>query len=227
MLTREMIERSLPPSLKSAATQELTDLVNQATSDPIVAEQIRDNFITYSVVLQEGKYKTTDYVSAITYVTHKLMGLSNKDAYAKTFPQRMNDLIAKGVCEKDIAAYVSAYHRGKMVNSIMERAMIPTWLLNQEAYQEAINRQLYLMKHAASEMVQTQAANSLLTHLARPKEAAPAININLAETSGMAEMRGMLTQLASQQIELIKQGVTAKSVADQAIIDVEAKDATN
>ena len=50
MLTRDMIERSLPPSLKSAATQELTDLVNQASSDPIVAEQIRDNFITYSDV---------------------------------------------------------------------------------------------------------------------------------------------------------------------------------
>ena len=65
MLTRDMIERSLPPSLKSAATQELTDLVNQATSDPIVAEQIRDNFITYSVVLQEGKYKTKDYLKKV------------------------------------------------------------------------------------------------------------------------------------------------------------------
>lgn len=227
MLTRDMIERALPPSLKSAATQELTDLVNQATSDPIVAEQIRDNFITYSVVLQEGKYKTKDYLNAIMYVTHKLMGLSNKDAYARTFPQRMSDLIAAGTSEKDISAYVSAFHKGKMVNSIMEKAVIPTWLLNQEAYQEAINRQVHLMKNATSEMVQTQAANSLLTHLARPKEAAPAININLAETSGMAEMRGLLTQLATQQIDLIKQGVTAKAVAAQPIVDVEAKDVSN
>lgn len=227
MLTRDMIERALPPNLKTAATQELTDLVNQATSDPIIAEQIRENFITYSVVLQEGKYKTGDYVNAISYVSHKLMGLSNKEAYGKTFPQRMSDLIAKGTSEKDIAAYVAAYHRGKLVNSILERAIIPTWLLNQEAHQEAINRQLWLMKNAASEMVQTQAANSLLTHLARPKEAAPAININLSETSGMTEMKNMLTQLASQQIELIKSGATARTVAAQTFVDVEAKDVTN
>ena len=43
----------------------------------------------------------------------------------------------------------------------------------------------------------------------------------------MAEMRGLLTQLATQQIDLIKQGATAKSVAAQSIVDVEAKDVTN
>ena len=72
-------------------------------------------------------------------------------------------------------------------------------------------------------MVCTQAANSLLTHLAKPKEAGPLVNIDMRESSGMNELRDTLTKLAQQQQALIQAGVTTKSIAEQDIIDVEAK----
>lgn len=221
MLTVDLVAKALPPNLKGAATQTLVDMINNAVADPILAEQVQQNFISYCGVLREGKFKTEDYLNAVTYVSHKLMGDSNQDAYFKTFPQRYQALVSKGVAPKDIAAYVAAYNRGKLVNLILEQTLVPTWVLNQHIYQEAINTQAELMRSAQSEFVRTQAANSILTHLAKPKEAGPLVNIDMRETSGMNEMKEMLTKLAQQQQELIQNGVSTKDVAAQRLFEAE------
>ncbi|MFA7188522.1 MAG: hypothetical protein WC117_00370 [Sphaerochaetaceae bacterium] len=217
MLTKKEIELSLPAHLKSSATQELADKVNAVTSDPIMAEHIRDNFISYVGVLREGKFKTEDYLNAVTYTSYKLMGYSNQDAYFKTFPARHQALVAKGTSSKDISAYVSAYHKGKLVTMIIEQSLVPSWVLNQDVYQKAINVQADLMLNAQSEKVRSDAANSLLTHLSKPKEAGPLINIDMRETSGMKEMQEMMMQIATRQREAIGAGVTTKEIAAQRI----------
>lgn len=221
MLTVQQVAQALPPNLKSAATQQFVDQINNIVSDPIVAEQVRENFISYTKVLQEGKFKTEDYLHAVTYVSFKLMGMSNQDAYCRTFPQRHAALVARGTPAKDIAAYVSAYHRGKLVNLILEQSLVPSWVLNQDAYQKAINTQVDLMTNAQSELVRTQAANSILTHLAKPKEAGPLVNIDMRENSGMNELKNMLVDLATKQRELISNGVPTKAIAEQPIIEGE------
>jgi hypothetical protein len=72
--------------------------------------------------------------------------------------------------------------------------------------------------------VRSDAANSLLTHLAKPKEAGPLINLDMRDTSGMKEMKELLVRMAQQQQGLIKDGVTAKEIAGSVIIDVEVQD---
>ena len=212
------VEKALPANLKSSATQGLVDKINQATQDPILAEAIRDNFISYTGVLQEGKFKTQDYLKAVMYVSYKLMGHSNKDAYFKTFPDRYQTLVAKGTSSKDMAAYVSAYNRNKLVNLIMEQTLVPSWVLNQHLYQKAINTQAELMQTAQSEKVRSDAANSILTHLAKPKEAGPLVNLNLNESSGMNELKDMLGQLAQMQVDKINKGVATQDIAGQTLI---------
>lgn len=212
------VEKALPANLKSSATQGLVDKINQATQDPILAEAIRDNFISYTGVLQEGKFKTQDYLKAVMYVSYKLMGHSNKDAYFKTFPDRYQTLVAKGTSSKDMAAYVSAYNRNKLVNLIMEQTLVPSWVLNQHLYQKAINVQAELMQTANSEKVRSDAANSILTHLAKPKEAGPLVNLNLNESSGMNELKDMLGQLAQMQVDKINKGVATQDIAGQTLI---------
>jgi hypothetical protein len=221
MLTRDMIEKALPANLKGAATQQLTDQINNVVSDPLIAEQVRNNFISYSGVLKDGKFKTEDYLHAVTYVSFKLMGQSNQDAYFRTFPARHTALIAKGTTPKDISAYVSAYARGKLVNMILEQSLVPSWVLNQELYQKAINVQADLMMTANSEKVRTDAANSILTHLTKPKESGPLVSIDMRETSGMTELTAMFTQLAHGQLMAIQAGVTPREIAAQRIIDIE------
>jgi len=224
MLTKDQVEAALPANLKSAATQQLTDKINNIVSDPIVAEQVRENFVSYSAVLREGRFKTEDYLNAVVYVSHKVMGLSNKDAYAKTFPARYAQLVAKQVPDKEISAYVAAYHKGKLVNLIMEQTLVPVWIVNQDVFQKAINVQADLMMNANSEKVRSDAANSILTHLAKPKEAAALVQVNVGENSGMSELKDMLASIALKQRELIEGGVDTRLIAAQPLIEGKVKE---
>lgn len=221
-LTVQQVATALPANLKGAATQQLVDQINNIVSDPLIAEQVRDNFMSYTNVLKDGKFKTEDYLHAVTYVSFKLMGLSNQDAYFRTFPARHAALVAKGTSSKDISAYVSAYNKGKLVNLILEQTLVPTWVLNQDIWQKAINTQADLMVNAQSELVRTTAANSILTHLAKPKAVGPLINLDMRESSGMNELRNVLTELAQKQRDLIASGTSStKEIADQRIIEGE------
>lgn len=226
MLTVDVVQQVMPPALKSVITQPLVDRINNAVTDPVIAENIRENFMSYTRVLQEGKFKTEDYLSAVMYVSFKLMGYTNQDAYCHTFPHRHATLVANGATAKDISSYVSAYAKGKLVNMILEQTLVPSWVLNQEIYQRAINTQADLMMNANSELVRTQAANSLLTHLSKPKEAGPLVNINLNETSGMNELKDLLQGVAKKQQEAIRDGVSTKDIAAQPLIEGTAKDVT-
>lgn len=224
MLTKEEVVKAVPATLRNSVSQALVDTINNITSDPLIAEQVRNNFISYANVLKDGKFKTQDYVSAVTYVSYKLMGYSNEDSYFRTFPQRHADLLAKGASKKDISAYVSAYHRGKLVNLIMEQSLVPTWVLNQDLYQKALNVQADLMVNADSEKVRTEAANSILTHLKKPEANGLQVNLNMQDNSGMAELKNTLAQLANQQKALIEQGVSAKEIAGSKLIEGEVVD---
>lgn len=209
----------------------MADTLNNITSDPIAAEQIRENFLSYSAVLKEGKFKTEDYINAVAYVSYKLMGYTNEDSYARTFPQRYATLLAKGTSKKDISSYVSAFHKGKLVNMIMEQSLVPTWVLNQDLHQKALNRLADLMVNATSEKVQSDSAIGLLAALKKPEAKGNfQIDLNQVESAGMKDMRDMLGQLAQQQRKLIEQGemktidVAASKLvnkpADQDVTDV-------
>lgn len=205
-ISLDEVRNALPTNLKSAATQNLVDLINNISTDPIMAENIRENFIGYTAVLREGRFKTEEYLNAVAYVSYKLMGYTNEDSYARTFPQRYATLLAKNTSKKDISAYVSAFHRGKLVNLIMEQSLVPTWVLNQDLFQKALNVQASLMMNANSEKVRTDAANSILNHLKKPENRDFQINMDMGETNGMKEMKDMLGQLAQQQQDMIRGG---------------------
>ncbi|WP_210210558.1 hypothetical protein [Brucella anthropi] len=207
LFTIEDVKRAVPQHLRASVTQGMADMLNNISADPIVLENIRSNFVGYSLIMKEGKFKTEDYISAVTYVSFKLMGYNNEDAYARTFPQRYAALLARNASKKDIAAYVSAFHRGKLVNLIMEQSLMPTWVVNQDLHQKALNRLADLMVNANSEKVQADAAIGLLNALKKPEAKGDfQINLNQNESSGMKEMREAIAQLAQQQRAAIENG---------------------
>lgn len=218
-LTVADVSQAVPANLKSAVTQQFVDTINNVVADPEVAQQVRDNFITYASVLRDGKYKMQDYLNAVTYTSFKMMDMSNHDAWCSTFPQRHAALVAAGKSKKDISSHVSMYAKGKLVAAVAEASFIPIWILNRDIQQKAINQLADKMMNAASEKVQVEAAGLLLTHLAKPKESGPLVNINMAESSGMNEMKDMLENLARQQQALIQGGATTKDIAGQRIFE--------
>lgn len=223
-LTKELVARALPGNLKAAATDALVDMINNISTDPLIADVIKENFLSYNSVLRDGKFKMEDYVNAVAYVSYKLMGDSNQDAYFKTFPQRYQTLLNAGRTPKEISSYVAAYNKGQLVNKILEQTLVPSWVLNQNLYQQALNTQFEIMNDPdVSPKVRSDAADSLLTHLAKPKEAGPLINIDMTETSGMNELKDALVKMAKQQQDLIAAGMSTKAIAAQDIIEVPAK----
>lgn len=215
MLTTTDIAEALPKHLRSAATQDLTDKVNSVSKDPEIAKNIRENFISHVTVLKDGRFKADDYLNAVAYVSYKMMGHTNQESYKRTFPNRYQTLVSKGMTDKDISAYVAAYNKNKLVNLIMEQTIIPAWVLNQDAFQKAINTQVELMTTAASEKVRAEAANSILTHLKKPETKQVELNLGVQEPEGMNELRTMLTSLAEKQQALIEGGVSTKEIAHQ------------
>lgn len=229
VLTVEQFKVALPDKVKKSVNQELIDQINQTLSDPDMYEAYRDNLLSYTQVMQDGRFKVTDYVNAVKYVSHKLMGASNLQAYIKTFPDKYQRFKSQGVADKDIASYVTAYNKSKLVNLIMEQTLIPAWVLNQDLYQKAINKQAELMMTARSEKVQSDAAAHLMNALKPPEVKKVELDIGMKEDSSIAALRASTLELARQQRLMVEAGaMNAQQVAHSKlvgqIIDVESKE---
>jgi hypothetical protein len=225
-LTVEQFKIALPEKLKKSVNQELIDQINATLSDPDMYESYRDNLLSYTQVMADGRFKIGDYVNAVKYVSHKLMGCSNIDAYVKTFPDKYQRFVNQGVASKDIASYVTAYNKSKLVNLIMEQTLVPSYVLNQDLYQKALNVQAELMISAKSEKVRSDAANSLLTHLKMPETQKVELDIAVKEDGSIAALRATTLELARQQRLMMESGaMNAQEVAhSKLIVDVEAKE---
>ncbi len=226
LMTVSLLQAALPKNLHGMATEEFADKINNMVYAPETLEEIRQNFLTYSKVLQDGRFKTEDYLAAVTYVTHKLMGYSNKEAYVRTYPDRYASLVARGSTDKDISAYVSAYSKNKLVGLILEQTMIPAHVLYQDAFHAAINTQIRLMTTSTSDKVQSDAANSILTHLKAPEIKKVQMEVGLSESDGLAELRGMMRELALNQRAAIEQRhMTPGAVAASKLVLTESEKA--
>lgn len=228
-LTVEQFKEALPDKFKKSVNQELIDSINATLAEPELYEAYRNNLLSYTKVLTEGRYTISDYINAVKYVSHKLMGCTNIEAYSKTFPDRIQKFTAQGTSSKDIASYVSIYNKSKMVNAILEQTLIPSYVLNQDLYQKALNTQAELMMTARSEKVRCDAANSLLTHLRPPEVKKVELDIGVKEDSSIQSLREATLQLARQQRLMLEAGmIDAQDAAHQSlVIDIEAKEVSH
>lgn len=220
MLTLDELKEAMPPQFKRSATQSLLDMVNDASQDPIAAQAIRENFVSYSSVLKDGRFKIEDYLNACTYVSFKMMEYNNQEAYQRAFPDRWQALRAAAKSKKDISSYVANYNKNKLVNLILEQSLIPSWIMNQDVYQKAIDTQLDLMVTATSEKVRTDAANSILTHLKKPETRKVELDIGVRDNSGIEQLRQTMTEMAERQMAMIKAGAKTKDIAHQSLVQI-------
>ena len=219
MLTLDQFKLALPDKVKKSINQELIDQINNTLSDPEMFESYRDNLISYTKVMADGKFKVTSYVDAVRYVSFKLMGCTNIEAYTKTFPDKYQRFVQQGVSAKDIASYVTAYNKSKLVNLIFEQTLIPSHVLNQDLYQRALNVQADLMINAKSEKVRCDAANSLLTQLKAPEVKKVELDIGVKEDSSIAALRATTMELARQQRLMVESGaMNAQEIAHGKLI---------
>jgi hypothetical protein len=221
-LTIDEFKHALPDKVKKSINQELIDQINKTLSEPEMYEAYRDNLVSYTKVMADGRFKIGDYVQAVKYVSHKLMGCSNIEAYSKTFPDKMVNFANQGVSSKDIASYVTAYNKGKLVNLIFEQTLIPSYILNQDMYQKALNVLAELMVSANSEKVKSDSAAHLLNALKMPEVTKVELDVKVSESSAIAQLRQTTMELARHQRMAIESGqMNAQDVAHSRVIEAE------
>ena len=218
-MSLETFQKALPPGRKNLASPLVLKTLNKILEDEDIGDIFRENLLSYTRILDNPNWKITEYIAAIKYVSHKLLGDTNTRAWAKVFPERLEKLQKRGASSDEIQNHVKAYNRGKMVTAILEQSLVPSWLLNQDKYQMAVNTQVQLMLSAKSEKVRSDAANSLLTHLKMPETAKVTVDMNLKEDDSISELRKVTMELAQMQRKQIQAGaLSAQDVALQKIV---------
>ena len=221
-LTMDVVRQVLPTKFARAITDENVAQWNLVTSDPDMAAYYRENFITYSKVLNEGKFTVDEYLNAVMYCSHRLAGETTKDSYLRVFPHKAAEWLVKGVKTKTQDAYVSMYNNTKLVRKIMEQSVIPIWVLNQDKAQAAINVLADLMDNADSEKVRSDSANALLNHLKKPDNLKVELDIGVKEGSELANLQKVMADLAQAQLAAIQSGgANALGIAESRIVEAE------
>jgi hypothetical protein len=217
-LTLEQFRDVLPKQVRGAISDTLIDAVNDAISNSELRENFRDNLLSYTSVMKDGKFKIESYINAVKYVSLKLLGSSNVDAYLKTFPDKHQWFISQGTSAKDISAYVAAYNKTKLVNLIFAQTLVPFHVLNADLYQKALNVQSELMYNAKSEKVRSDAAKSIMEALKPPEVVKMELDVK-DDNSMLAELRQTMVELAAMQHKNIELGISsAKDVAHSSLV---------
>lgn len=218
-LTIEEMRSALPPSLRKGVTDASLQNINATVSDPETHERYRENLLGFATVMREGRFKFDSYVNAVRYVSYKLMSKTNEESYALTFISKMQRFAAEGKGKKEISSYVHAYHHSKLVTILLEQSITPTWIVNQDLHQQALNVLADLMVTANSEKVRSDSADKLLTHLKQPETQKVEIDIGIKKDSSIDALRQATQALVAQSREALAAGqVTAQEIAEQPVL---------
>ena len=220
MLEIEAVKKLVPKTQRSLITQEFLDKIEASVSDSDIAEQFKENFITYLNVLSKGKYKMEDYISAVKYVSFKLLGYSNINAYAATFPERYQRLKDEG--QTQIEAFVSMYNKNQLVVQIYEQTIVPTHILNAPLHQEALNTLADMIRDdSVRGMTKVKACEAILAYTKQPEIIKGELTIGIEQSDTINDLREVTEQLAKTYREALANGTkTLKQVAESRIIDI-------
>lgn len=213
-VTYDQFMKVLPKHRKNMLTQKMVDGLNGLMSNPVLRETYRDNLLSYTNVLTEGKFSLEGYVEAVRFVSFRLMGDSTVKAYSRTFPDRFQRMLDDGRDNKFLCTLASSFNKNMLVQKIFEQTMTPSHILNAGMYQDALNVQHGLMHNAKSEHVRMNAADSIMTQLRPPEVQKLEMDINVKEDQSIQELRATTLELVGVQKNLIVEGrATAKQIA--------------
>ena len=220
LLDKNVLFRVLPPAIKKNITDEVIDTINNHLATSETRELFRENIISFASVLQEGRFKFEDYISAVKYVSFKILGDSNIIAYTKTFPDRYQRLIDEGMSDKAISAYVAAYHKTKLVTLLFGQTIMPVHILHQNLFHESITTMAEIMRDEdTSPKVRSDTAYNLATLLKPPEESKLKLDVTLKEDSAITALRETSMALVAEQRKLMSAGLwNAETVAQSGLI---------
>ena len=215
----ESIKKLVPKAQRTLITEDFVDKLEASVKDSVIAEEFKNNFITYLNVLSKGKYKMEDYINAVKYVSFKLLDYSNVKAYAATFPERYERLVEEG---QQIDAFVSMYNKNKLVIQIYEQTIVPSYVLNAPLHQQALNTLATMIQDEdVRGMTKVKACEAILAYTKQPEVIKGELTIGIEQSDTINDLREVTEQLAKTYREALANGTkTLKQVAESRIIDI-------
>jgi hypothetical protein len=222
-MTEQEFKRCLPAALKGSMDDSVREQFNKCLEDPYTRDIMGQNLIGYTSVLQQGKFKLSSYISAVRYCTYKSMCDTNIMAYKKTFPERFTEFEDKDLPMNQINSYVTAYNKSKLVSLVYQALAIPTSILNQDVFQEAINVQRSLMLDPkVSPMVRCQSAKALMDCLKPEEVKQMELSVSVKESDTVEELRKTTNELAKAQLKALQNGADLTALLNAEIVEVKS-----
>ena len=220
----EAVKKLLPKNQRNMITQEFLDTIENSMSNSLIADQFKENFITYLNVLSTGKYKIEDYINAVKFVSFKLLNYSNLDAYTATFPERYQRLKNEG--QEQIDSFASAYAKGKLVIQIYQQTLVPSYVLNAPLHQEALNKLALMINDPnVKGLIRVKACEAILNNTKPPESIKHEFSFGVDQQDTISDLRAITEELASTYRFALEKGKTnLQSVASAKLISVECEE---
>jgi hypothetical protein len=215
-VTKDILQKLVPRNIK--ITDEIVETINSVTENEEEARYFRENLLTYMVVLKDPStvgitFET--YMNAVKFVTYKMIGDTNIDAYIKVFPDRYKRMKEQGKSENYIHAIVSTYASGSTVTKIIEKTVIPPSVSHRDLFYRTIEHLSGLAFGARSEAVQEKACKTLIETLKPNEESKIEIDMNVKESDDVVKRYDQALELASAKIlDMMKKGGDVHKVAN-------------
>lgn len=226
-ITVEDIKQIYPVRVNNKVLERAVEIINGSTEDMdyILAKEFRDNCMSYIDIMKGGKgLNFEDYVNACKFATFKMAGNTDIRAYALTFPERIRRMERDGLPNSHLYQYANIYSRNKTVTEVMTKLMMPTHVLYQDIFHQAVKTQAEIMVNTKiNPKIRSDAANSLMTHLKQPEIKKAELQINTKDSGVISDLANALANLSAGQREMMLNGkTTLKEINEAVIIEVEA-----
>lgn len=224
-LSIEQVRGSVPRSFRKHITEDFLDKLEDSLKGEDIANIIKENFLTYSNVLQgcDKNVNIWDYVNAVKFISYKIMGYSIDEAYKKVFPHKVETLIAEGKLNF-INKYANSYNKNKIVNKIYEQTLIPSYVLNAPLFQRALNVLASMIENdEVRGMAKVKACEAILNYTKPPEIAKAEVTVNVQQSDAISDLREVAEAFAKNMRMSISDGkMSAQDIIDTKIIDVPA-----
>lgn len=224
-LSIELIRSSVPRNFRGHINEEFIDELSKAFSDPDWSREFKENFLTYSKVLNEcdANVNIWDYVNAVKFITYKMMGYSIDEAWKRVFPKKAEECIKNGKKEF-INRYANGYNKREIVIKIAKQAMIPSYILNAPMYQRALNVLNDMLDDPSVRgMAKVKACETILNYTKPPEVNKAEVQVTIKQNDAITELREIAEAFAKSQQKAIVDG----NLSAEDIIEADWKELSN
>lgn len=213
LVTVEKLSK-LIPSRKGAITQEIANVINESTNDPVFqGDSLLNSLVTYENIMVKNKSSMGEFIRAIKFCAYVVsMNDNYTEAYKKTFNDRDFVINRMGLPTDsqgytDLTSAASRYRKSKIVVDILTLSQVPLDLLYTGARYRAVHVLADRMENARLDRDRIAAADMLLKHTA-PKDFKIALDIGVKQDDTITNLMEQLSVVAAKQRTMLTEGIT-------------------